>query len=113
MKIGDTVKSKNVDGQIKIEGKMVALIKADYYISHMLPKGVDPGVTWDKTCPNWRDEEVAIIFFNFPQRTATYEEWVESGVKQGYDRKYLEESYERSCPFTQEVVFPVADLQLA
>jgi hypothetical protein len=49
----------------------------------MLPKGIDPGDTWDKTCPNWRNELVAIVFFNIPQRSCTKEEWVDTGVLQG------------------------------
>jgi len=118
LKIGDSVKSKNPDGQVKIEGVIVGLMKADFYVDSVLNNNgrripeIDPDIIWGKTNPTWRQQFVAFVFFNFPQRTATKEEWVESGVRQGFYREDCENNYERQCPVTQYMAMPVGDLVL-
>ena len=116
--IGDTVRSKNPNGQVKIPGTLVGLLKADFYVDTMLNDNgkrnphVDPDVVWGRLNPNWRNEPVAIVFFNIPQKSATKEEWVESGVQQGFRREDCEASYEHQCPFINQIVLPVNDLEL-
>lgn len=115
-RVGDTVRSKNPNGQVKISGRIVGLLDAEFYVHSMLNKNgqrvpfIDPDVIWGKTCPYWRKELVAIVFFNIPQRSATKEEWVESGVRQGWRKEDCEANYERQCPMIQEMVLPVNDL---
>jgi hypothetical protein len=111
MKVGAIVRSKNPNGQIKVPGKVAAILDAEFYLNYMMPKGLNPDIIWGKTCPNWKKEEVVIVFFATPQRTATLNEWVESGMVKGYSQKQLEREYKAKCPVTNTVVFPVADLE--
>lgn len=115
-RVGMTVRSKNPDGQVKISGTIVGLLDADFYVDNMLNNGgqrvpyVDPDVIWGKTCPYWRKQLVAIVFFNIPQKSATKEEWVVSGVRQGFRKEDCEANYEKQCPIIQQMVLPVNDL---
>lgn len=111
IKIGDKVRSKNPTGQVKIAGTVVGLVKADFYTDKILNHQIDPDVIWGKANPNWKKELVAFIFFDSPQRTATKEEWVESGVKQGFRKEDCERSYDKQCPITQSMVLPIGDLE--
>ena len=116
--IGDTVRSKNPKGQIQVSGTVVGLLNANFYVDSMLNNDgkrsprVDPGVIWGKNYPNWREELVALVYFNFPQRVATKDEWVESGVAQGYSKEGLEDTYEQKCPVIHYTVFPINDLKV-
>jgi hypothetical protein len=115
MKIGDIVKSKNKSGQIKEKAKLVGILDANFYINYMLPKGfkLDALDTiWSKVCPNWKNENVAIILLDSPQRSATLEEWVESGMAGGFKKEDLERNYEEQCPMIPTVAVPIKDLKL-
>lgn len=111
MKVGSIVRSKNPNGQIKSPGKVAAIMDAEFYINYMMPKGLNPDATWGKTCPDWKKQEVCIVFFHKAYRTATLDEWVETGMLKGYSRKELVEEYEEKCPITKTIVFPIADLE--
>lgn len=112
LKLGELVKSTNPDGQIKTPGIIVALINGEFYEKTMLPPNVDLDVAWGAKFPNWRTEGVAIVWFNVPQRTATLEEWVRTGVAQGYKEEDLRNNYETQCKVMNYTVFPLADLEV-
>lgn len=112
LKLGDFVKSKNPDGQIKTPGTIVALINGQFYEKTMLPPSVNLDLAWGANFPNWRNEGVAIIWFNFPQRTATLEEWVRTGVAQGFKEEDCRKNYETQCKMTNYTVFPLSDLEV-
>lgn len=103
---------------MQIPGTVVGLVKADFYVDTILNANgtrtpyIDPGVVWGRTCPNWREELVAFVFLNIPQRSATKEEWVTSGVAQGFRKEDCENNYERQCPMVQQLVFPESDLEI-
>lgn len=114
LKIGDVVRSKNKNGQIQKPGTLVALIDPNFYLNTMLPKtstAKSLNVVWGKTCPNWKNENIAFVEFNEPQRTATLKEWIESGVHQGFTKEQCEKEYLEQCPVVTKVSFPIADLE--
>jgi len=112
LKLGDMVKSMNPDGQIKSPGVIVAMINGHFYEKTMLPPTMNLDVAWGANFPNWRNEGVAIVWFNEPQRTATLEEWVRTGVAQGFREEDCRKNYEAQCKLMNYTVFPLADLEV-
>lgn len=114
LEIGDVVRSKNKNGQIQKPGTLVALMEPNFYINTLLPKTTtaeDLDVIWGKTCHNWKKENIAIVVFDEPQRTATLKEWVESGVSKGLTKEHCEKEYLEKCPVVTKVTFPINDLE--
>ena len=68
---------------------------------------------WDEIAPGWRNQPLAMVYYDEPQKTLTIEEWIAAGAEQGYDESQSKDDYEEMCPTTQQVIFPFGDLEAA
>lgn len=111
IQIGNKVKSKNPKGSFQDEGIIVALIQPEYFKISLTGK-TDPNITWSKNFPNWEEKPVVLVLFKQLRRSATLEEWIQSGIDQGIDPKQCEKTYDYKCPLVNQAVFPYDDLQI-
>ena len=108
--IDSLVKSKNKQGSMQGVGIVVAMQRADYFLSQVKNS---PLHMWSKNFPNWQQMPVVLVYFEKPQRSATIDEWVASGLQTtSKTSQELMEEYESNCHFVQLAAFPIEDLEL-
>lgn len=107
IKINDIVKSKNSEGMIQSAGRVVALFSPDYYLS-IIPQEMHDSldISWGE---NWKNNPVVAVYFDKPQKTATLEEWIKTGMAKGISKEELEETYPKA-PLLKTVTFRMDDL---
>lgn len=110
MELGDLVYSISQQQRFPDAGRLVALFDVWFFENVMCQQQPD-SKTWDEACPDWRSKPLAMVYYADPQKTLTLEEWVNAGVEQGYDEAQSEKDYEEMCPTTQQVIYPLGDLE--
>jgi len=109
--LGDKVRSINPDGQVKAVGKVVTLFDPEYFVEHAIQKKYNPDLIWKKKYPDWKTKPIIGVWFETPQKTATLEEWVETGMSKGYSKEFCEKNYKLG-PVTHHLTFPLDDLEV-
>jgi len=107
IKIGDKVKSKNLEGPSQDEGSVVALFQPEYFVAKFCKQ--DPDETWSQNYPDWKQKPVVLAYFEKPQKSATLKEWIKAGSDEGFNLQECEQSYDANCPVTNQTAFPHDD----
>jgi len=110
--LGDLVYARTQQERFPDAGQIVALLDVSFFENVMCQ---NPPMTkaWDEASPGWRSKPLAMVYYSDPQPAMTLEEWVRAGVEQGYDEGQCETDYDEMVPKTQQVVFPLDDLESA
>jgi hypothetical protein len=110
LKLGDSVYVKSQRERFPEVGRIVALLEVDYFENVMCQQ--KPSTTaWDEAVSGWRESPLAMVYYVEPQPAMTMDEWVNAGVEQGYEEGQCESDYDEMVPKTQQVVFPLGDLE--
>lgn len=104
MKIGDRVTSKKTG--LPMTGTIVGILKGVFY--RALAK-VQDSSPWYDLYPEWLDSEVYYVNFDTPQKSCSFEEFVQQSELSIEDAQVM---YKYTVPFAHNAAYPKDDLEL-